>query len=121
MKKILFLTLSIVMLLSNSAITSAHTSGVDHSIPAYQTYTFVGNFSFTDIYPDPYGYGTVASESLDVYEQCKVIDGNIISTYYARYDGRYYKLIPCKVTSEKSKITYNYYISLNSRKMYVRI
>lgn len=116
MKKILFLTLSIVMLLSNSTITSAvpYLGRMETVVSAHQAYTFVGTFSF--MYPGN-GSGYIC-ESYDVYEKCTVIDGYVISAYYANRDGKYYKLIPCNYT--RGNVTYNYYIAL-SGKGYVKI
>lgn len=111
MKKILFLTLSIVMLLSNSAITSAspYANTTERVNTAYQSYTFVGTFFF---------YTSSYYRKLDVYERCDVIDGYLVSTYYARYEGKYYRLFPCN--EKLGNNTYNYYVSIDS-KWYVKI
>lgn len=108
MKKILLLALSIVTLLFNSAITSASSCGskIGYTLSTNQNqeYTFVGRFFFV-----AKTHHMIVKE-LSVYEKSYVINGKVVSSYYAYCEGKYYKLIPCNYTHDWA--TYNYYISM---------
>ena len=86
---------------------SADTKSLVSNVSIDQSYTFVGEFYF---YPQS-GYGY----RLNVYEQRQVIDGYLVSTYYAKKDDKYYKLFPCKYSD------YNYYISIDGYKYYTKL
>ena len=68
---------------------SADTKSLVSNVSIDQSYTFVGEFLF-----NPYS-GYYSARHLNVYEQRQVIDGYLVSTYYAKKDDKYYKLFPC--------------------------
>lgn len=87
---------------------SADTKSLVLNVSIGQSYTFVGEFQF-------YYYNDASYGSLNVYEQRQVIDGYLVSTYYAYYGNKYYKLFSCKYSD------YNYYISINGSKLYTKL
>jgi|GEM_PF-6328766 len=93
------------MLILQGYNMSADTKSLMSTVSIEQSYTFVGEFSFYG----PTGY------RLNVYEQRQVIDGYLVSTYYAKVNDKYYKLFPCKHSD------YNYYISIEGFKYYTKL
>ena len=87
---------------------SADTRSLVSNVSIGQSYTFVGEFQF---------YSSIGTSyySLNVYEQRQVIDGYLVSTYYAYYGDKYYKLFSCKYSD------YNYYISIDGCKFYTKL
>lgn len=83
---------------------SADTKSLVSNVSIDQTYTFVGKFHF--YYPKD---GSCLS--LNVYEQRQVIDGYLVSSYYAKIGDTYFKLFPCKCIYAD----YNYYISTDKQ------
>lgn len=86
----------------------AYTNNLVSNVSIDQSYTFVGEFRFDH----PSGN---FRNSLNVYEQRQVIDGYLVSTYYAEYCDKYYKLFPCKYSD------YNYYITVDGYKYYTKL
>ena len=90
---------------------SADTKSLVSNVSIDQSYTFVGEFLF-----DPYDGGYYSARHLNVYEQRQVLDGYLVSTYYAKYiDDKYYKLFPCDYSG------CNYYISIGGTKYYTKL
>lgn len=87
---------------------SADTKSLVSNVSIGQSYTFVGEFRFD------YSNGKYYC-SRNVYEQRQVIDGYLVSTYYAKYGDKYYKLFSCKYSD------YNYYISIDGCKYYTKL
>lgn len=88
---------------------SADSKSLVSNVSIGQSYTFVGKFRF--YYPSD---GSCLS--LNVYEQRQVIDGYLVSTYYAKIGDNYYKLFPCTC----KYADYNYYISID-KKYYTKL